>query len=133
MGKKVPDDPRDLEQEGFRSSAGGFVRETPSFDRRLTLRSATTFCWRVKGDELRTLGIKNGDWLVVDRSVEPRHDYLAVCAIDGRLRVRRLKRYEDGLYPVPLNRPFRDDPFERVKVWGIVRAVVRETIWEKDR
>jgi SOS-response transcriptional repressor LexA len=36
-------------------------------------------------------GLDDGDLLVIDRSLEPQHNKIAVCFIDGEFTVKRLK------------------------------------------
>lgn len=122
----VPRDPRDLRQVGFKSGAAEYIREVLSLDKRLIRNPAATFFWRVKGDELRRIGLRDGDLLVVDRSEEARHDNLAVCVIEGQFRIRRLRGWGGVLVPVPLRNSTHLDPLEPAEVWGVVKAIIRE-------
>ena len=63
-----------------------------------------TFFMRAKGDALADTGIRDGDLLVVDRSVAPLIGEIAVVAEDGQLAIRRLKDTEQ----------------EGTEVWGAV-------------
>jgi DNA polymerase V len=121
-----PSDPRDLRQLGFKSHATEYIGQSLSLDQRFVTHKPATYYWRVNGDEVRRLGFRDGDLLVVDKSLQPRHGCLAVCVIDGQFRVRRLRRWGDLLIPVPLHRPTEFNPFEQTEVWGVIRAVVRE-------
>jgi DNA polymerase V len=122
----VPEDPRDLRQLGFKSGAAEYIGQVLSLDRRVVRNPPATFFWRVRGDELRRIGLRHGDLLVVDRSMEPRHDCLAVCVIAGEFRVRRLRGWGGILVPVNLRRSTEIDPLEPAEVWGVVKAIVRE-------
>ena len=57
----------------------------------LIRRPSATFYMRAKGDELVADGIRDGDLLVVDRSVTPVVGDIAVISEDGQLVVRKLK------------------------------------------
>ena len=72
----------------------------------LIRRPSATFYMRAKGDELVADGIRDGDLLVVDRSVTPVVGDIAVISEDGQLVVRKLK--EDTLKIINL------------EVWGTV-------------
>jgi DNA polymerase V len=122
----LADDPRDLRQKGFRSPAAEYIGQKLSLDRKLNKNPPSTFFWRVRGDELRVMGIRDGDLLVVDRSRRPMHGSLAVCIIDRQFRIRRLRRWGDVLVPMPLRRRPEIDPLEPAEVWGVVRAIVRD-------
>src|SRR4051812_48186222 len=113
-------DPRDLTQKGFKSNAAEYIGRVLSLDQRVMRNSPSTFFWKVNGDEIRRLGFRDGDLLVVDRSLTPGHGCVAVCIIDDNPCVRRLRRWGDVLVPVPLWRPTQFDPFEKVEVWGVV-------------
>ena len=71
-------------------------------------------------------GIDNGDIMIIDRSLEPADNKIAVCCIDGEFTVKRLKVKKDGLYLIPENKAFEpiliteDNQFI---VWGIVTYV----------
>ena len=121
-----PSDPRDLRQRGFRSGAAEYIGQVLSLDQHLIRNRPSTFFWRVRGDVTRILGLRNGDLLLVDRSLEPRHDDLAVVVVEKRFRIRRLRRWGDTLIPAPLRRSEKIDPFESWEVWGVIRAVIRD-------
>ena len=73
-------------------------------------------------------GIDNGDIMIIDRSLEPADNKIAVCCIDGEFTVKRLKVKKDGLYLIPENKAFEpiliteDNQFI---VWGIVTYVIK--------
>ena len=70
----------------------------------LVNRPSATFFMRARGDALTDTGIRDGDLLVVDRSVVPIIGEIAVVAEDGQLAIRRLK----------------DAEHEGTEVWGAV-------------
>ncbi len=70
----------------------------------LIKRPSATFFMRAKGDDLVAEGIRDGDLLVVDRSVMPSEGDIAVIAEDGQLTLRKLGKQSDS-----------DSGFE---VWG---------------
>ncbi len=72
----------------------------------LIRRPSATFFMRAKGDELLAEGIRDGDLLVVDRSVTPVVGDIAVVAEDGQLAIRKIS---DNT----LTRP-------NLEVWGTV-------------
>ena len=51
--------------------------------------AATFFAW-CEGESLRDLGINDGDLLIIDRSIEPRHGMIVVAAIRGELTCKIL-------------------------------------------
>lgn len=118
----VPPDPRDLEQSGFKSGAAEFIHSVLSLDQRFNPLPPDTHFFRVRGDTLRLLALRHGDLLLVDTALPPLPSDLALCILDGRVTVRRLRRVEGQVVPVPL----RGEVMGEWRVWGVVRSVVRE-------
>jgi DNA polymerase V len=74
-------------------------------------------------------GIDDGDLLVVDKSLEPQHNSIAVCFIDGEFTVKRLKVSGEDVYLQPENSAY--DPIKITEgndflVWGIVTHVIKK-------
>ena len=46
-------------------------------------------------------GLDDNDLLVIDRSLEPEHNKIAVCFIDGEFTVKRLRVENDGVWLQP--------------------------------
>lgn len=74
------------------------------------------------------LGIREGDLLVVDRSLDPRLGRIIVAMVDGEITV---KRYElRGRVPCLCsgNPRYAPIPLTSVEcqVWGVVRSVIHE-------
>ena len=73
-------------------------------------------------------GIDNGDIMVIDRSLEPTDNKIAVCCIDGEFTVKRLKVKKDALYLIPENKdfePIKITESNQFIVWGIVTYVIK--------
>ena len=73
-------------------------------------------------------GLDDGDLLVVDKSLEPTHNKIAVCFIDGEFTVKRLKVTPEGVYLQPENPIY--DPIlvtenSDFQIWGIVTHVIK--------
>ncbi|WP_238984592.1 LexA family protein [Billgrantia kenyensis] len=43
----------------------------------------------VTGDSMERLGIRDGDLLIVDRSLDPRPGHIIVAMVDGEITVKR--------------------------------------------
>jgi len=82
-----------------------------------------TYIFRVKGNAMIDAGIFDGDVLVVDRSIEPKHNDVVLATLNHEFIVKRLYQRggliklisENSIYP-PLFIKERDD-FE---IWGVV-------------
>ncbi|MEE8394363.1 MAG: translesion error-prone DNA polymerase V autoproteolytic subunit [Rhodospirillales bacterium] len=77
---------------GFPSPAEDYVEGSLDLNEHLIRHPAATFIIRVKGDSMAGAGIRPGDLLVVDRSLEPRHGSVVVAVVGGELTLKRLCR-----------------------------------------
>ena len=73
-------------------------------------------------------GINDGDILVIDRSLEPVNNKIAICLIDREFTVKRIKIEKDCVYLMPVNSDYKpilftDDAI--LIVWGIVTYVIK--------
>lgn len=67
----------------FPNPAQDYYEGPLSLDRALIPRAASTFVVRVAGEALASLGIHDGDELVVDRALNPRRGRVLVVIADG--------------------------------------------------
>jgi DNA polymerase V len=110
----------------FPSPAQDYYDGPLSLDRVLLARPASTFLLRVAGAGLASVGIVDGDELVVDRSLDLRIGLVAVVVVDGEHRVGRLVLVEaDGGQRVGLA---TDDHVLTLPAgassWGVVTAAI---------
>lgn len=114
---------------GFPSPAEDHLELKLDLNRALVSHPNATFYGRVKGSSMIEAGIEEGDILVIDKSLEPKDNDIAVCFLDGEFTVKRISRKEDGLYLVPANnefRPVRICEESDFIVWGIVTYVIHK-------
>ena len=114
---------------GFPSPADDFKELRISIDQEIVRNEESTFYARVSGESMQGAGLDNGDLLVIDRSIEPQNDKIAVCFIDGAFTVKRLKVEADCVYLMPENKnykPIKVDAEDELVIWGIVTHVVKK-------
>lgn len=112
---------------GFPSPADDHLEQQLDINDYLVERPASTFLLRVAGDSMEGAGIREGDILVVDRSVKPVHDKIVVAALDGDLTVKRL-RLKGGAALVAENPEYPPIPLHEdmdLMIWGVVTGVIR--------
>nr|WP_321247563.1 translesion error-prone DNA polymerase V autoproteolytic subunit [uncultured Psychroserpens sp.] len=114
---------------GFPSPAEDFKEQRLSLDEELVKNKEATFYARVSGQSMIGAGLEDNDLLVIDRSLEPVNNKIAVCFLDGEFTVKRL-RVSDGevwLQPENPNYPIinitEDNNF---LIWGIVTNVIKK-------
>lgn len=113
---------------GFPSPADDFIETSIDLNRALIKNRVATYFMRVSGNSMKGAGIDDGDLLIVDRSLQPKNNKIAVCYIDGEFTVKRLKIEKDVIWLLPENplykslRVTKDNGFT---VWGIVTTVIK--------
>ena len=113
---------------GFPSPAADFEGDEISLDKVLVKNQISTFYAKANGNSMTGAGIDNGDIMVIDRSLEPTENKIAVCCIDGEFTVKRIKIKKDGLYLIPENKdfePIKISEDNQFIVWGIVTYVIK--------
>lgn len=113
---------------GFPSPADDFKEQRISLDKTLVKNREATFFARVSGQSMIGAGLEDKDLLVIDRSLEPEHDKIAVCFLDGEFTVKRLKVTKDGVWLQPENpdyQPIKITEENEFVIWGIVTHVIK--------
>ena len=113
---------------GFPSPAENHMENTMDLNRALVKNPSSTFYARVKGESMINDGVDDGDLLVIDRSVEPYENCLAVCFLDGEFTLKKVRLDGDDLLLVPANekfKPIRVKKDNDFYVWGVVRYLIK--------
>lgn len=114
---------------GFPSPAEDFKERRISLDEELIKNKPATFFARVSGQSMIGAGLNDNDLLVIDRSLEPRHNKIAVCILDGEFTVKRLRVEGNQLWLQPENpnyKPIKITEESDFMVWGIVTNVIKK-------
>ena len=110
---------------GFPSPAEQYLEPQLDLNELLIKRPAATFFVRVQGDSMIGEGIRDGDLLVVDRSIMPASGDVIIAAVDGEFTVKTYRKDKDGvrLEPANPNYPvFRLKPGQKLDYFGKVMA-----------
>ena len=114
---------------GFPSPAADFMEDTIDLNKELSENPLATFYIRVKGNSMIDAGINDKDVLVVDRSLEPQNNKIAICFIDGEFTVKRIQVEKDCLYLMPENseyKPIKVTEENQLIIWGMVTYVIKK-------
>lgn len=113
---------------GFPSPAADFMETNIDLNKELSTNPLATFYIKVKGNSMIDAGINDKDVLVVDRSLEPQNNKIAICFIDGEFTVKRIQKEKDCLYLMPENtnyQPIKVTEENELIIWGIVTYVIK--------
>ena len=114
---------------GFPSPAGDFKQERISLDKELIKNKEATFFARVSGESMINAGLEDGDLIVIERSIEPANNKIAVCFVEGEFTVKRLIVKKDRIWLKPENssyKPIEVKDEDRLIIWGIVTNVIKK-------
>lgn len=114
---------------GFPSPATDFMETNIDLNKELSENPLATFYIKVKGNSMIDAGINDKDVLIVDRSLEPQNNKIAICFIDGEFTVKRIQLEKDCLYLMPENSnytPIRVTEENELIIWGIVTYVIKK-------
>jgi len=114
---------------GFPSPADDHFYLKLDITKEIIKNPASTFYARVSGVSMIDDGIDDGDLLVIDKSVEPYDNCLAVCYIDGEFTLKHFRKQKDHALLVPANKnyqPIKVTEENDFVIWGVVRYVIKK-------
>ena len=81
----------------------------------------------VTGESMIGAGICDGDKVVVDKSIKPKHNDIVVAVVDGEYTIKRLYKYRGCIELRPENSRYQPITFtdgRELQIWGVVVGVV---------
>jgi DNA polymerase V len=114
---------------GFPSPAADFMETSIDLNKELSENPLATFYIKVRGNSMIDAGISDNDVLVVDRSLEPQNNKIAICFIDGEFTVKRILVEQDCLFLMPENpsySPIKVTEENQLIIWGMVTYVIKK-------
>ena len=108
---------------GFASPAADHTRNRIDLNKHLIYNGDATHVFRVAGDSMTGIGIYEGDRLLIDRSIEPKHNSIVLAVLNSEFTVKRLYKRggvvklvaENQIYPTTVIKEADD-----FTVWGVV-------------
>ena len=73
-------------------------------------------------------GLDDGDLIIIDRSLNPENNKIAVCFLDGDFTDKRIIKKEKKIYLKPENKNYKEieiNEENELKIWGIVTYVIK--------
>ena len=114
---------------GFPSPADDHLDRDLDLHELLIQHPASTFYVRLAGDSMQGAGLYDGDILVVDRSLEPKHHDIVIAVLDGELTVKRLYHQGDLVQLRPANPHYPIMTIhadQELLIWGVVTGSIRQ-------
>ena len=108
---------------GFPSPAADFLDTSIDLNKYVVKKSYATYFARVEGSSMIGAGIADKDLLIIDKSLKPRDNCIAVCIVDGEFTLKRLKVSDKEVWLMPENPrypPIKITEENNLQVWGIV-------------
>ncbi|MFO7767198.1 MAG: translesion error-prone DNA polymerase V autoproteolytic subunit [Pelovirga sp.] len=111
---------------GFPSPASDYCEKTLDLNELCITRPAATYFVRAQGESMIDAGIFDGDILVVDRSLEPRHGDIVIAEYGGELTVKKIE-LKPRVRLMPMNKnylPLVIPAGEELEIFGVVTTVI---------
>ena len=116
---------------GFPSPADDYIDIDLDLHDHLVQNPSSTFCVKAIGESMKDAGIKNGDVMIVDKSLEPKNRSIILAVIDGEFTVKRVNVNENELYLMPANNSFTPIKITEemdFQVWGVVTFIIHKAV-----
>lgn len=113
---------------GFPSPADDFLDKSIDLNKEYIKNKEATFYGRIKGNSMINAGLNDGDLIIIDKSIEPQNNKIAVCYIDGDFTVKRIKIEKEVIWLIAENdnyKPIKVTKDNNFIIWGIVTTVIK--------
>jgi len=112
-------------QAGFASPADDFIEQYLDLNELLVEHEQATYFVRVAGRSMIDAGIFPDDILIVDRSLEARHNKIIIAVVEGEVTVKRLQIFDDKVILKAENKEYDDiQVLGELHTWGVVTSII---------
>lgn len=114
---------------GFPSPAADFAVNRLDLVEQMGLNLPSTFLAKVRGLSMTGKGIDDGDVLVINKAIEPKHGHTVVAVIDNELTCKTLYRRGGVVKLQAANPDFPDivpKEHQTMTIWGVVTSVIKK-------
>ncbi len=113
---------------GFPSPATDYVEDDIDLNTHLIKNSPSTFLIRVQGKSMISIGINDGDLLIVDKSLNPKNFSTVIANVGEELVVKTFVKEKDQSFLTSGSKKLEDKIYltenPEVLIWGIVTYVI---------
>lgn len=116
-----------LVEAGIPTTVDPNTLDTISLDEYLIKDKSSTYILEVKGDSMIDEGIREGDYVIVERRGDPKDGDIVIAEVDGGWTMKYFKKKGAIVYLKPANKNYSPIyPTYDLKVAAIVRGVIRK-------
>jgi len=130
-GKNAPPLMATAVTAGFPSPAEQYEEKALDLNELLVRHPIATFFVRAAGDSMEGAGIRDGDILVVDRSLDARDGSIIIAGVNNEFTVKFFRRDAKGVRLEAANpkyQPIRFRGYEELRLFGVVTAVIHRFV-----
>ena len=113
---------------GFPSPATDYVEDDIDLNACLIRNAPSTFLIRVQGKSMNSIGIHDGDLLVVDRSLNPKNFSTVIANVNEELVVKTFIKENNQSFLASGSKEIKDKinltENPEIVIWGIVTYVI---------
>ena len=115
---------------GFPSPATDYIEDDVDLNTHLVKNSPATFIIRVQGKSMNSVGIYDGDLLIVDRSISPKNLSTVIANVNEELVVKTILKEKGTTYLTSGSKKSFDrvniSEESEIVVWGVVTYVIHK-------
>ena len=114
---------------GFPSPAQDYIDKKIDMNEHLISNECATFIVQVGSLSMKNAGIDIDDELIVDRSLDAKHDDIVVALIDNEFTVKRLKIEQHRTWLKAENPDYDDIHLkdgQQLIIWGVVTFILKK-------
>ena len=113
---------------GFPSPATDYVEDDIDLNAHLIKNIPSTFLIRVQGKSMNSIGIHDGDILVVDKSLSPKNFSTVIVSVNEELVVKNFIKEKNQSFLTSGSKKFKDKinliENPEIFIWGVVTYVI---------
>jgi len=113
---------------GFPSPATDYVEDDIDLNNHLIKNIPSTFLIRAQGKSMNSVGIHDGDLLVVDRSLNPKNFSTVIVNVNEELVVKNFIKEKDQSFLTSGSKKIKDKinltENPEIFIWGVVTYVI---------
>jgi len=113
---------------GFPSPATDYVEDDIDLNAHLIKNIPSTFLIRVQGKSMKSIGIHDGDILVVDKSLSPKNFSTVIVNVNEELVVKNFIKEKNQSFLTSGSEKFKDKinliENPEIFIWGVVTYVI---------